>query len=64
MRDYLETFFRRKWLFWVPFLAVLIVAIAGGVNTSWLYEVQARLAIRSNADLAASTSAAGSDLQT
>ncbi|HUS14110.1 MAG TPA: hypothetical protein VM536_03735 [Chloroflexia bacterium] len=62
MRDYLETFFRRKWLFWVPFLAVLLVAVAGGVYTSWLYEVQARMAIRANADLSGTT-AAGSDLQ-
>lgn len=48
MREYLETFFRRKWLFWVPFVAVLAVAIAGGLYTSWVYEVQARLAIQSN----------------
>ncbi len=48
MRDYLETFFRRKWLFFVPFLAVLAVAVVGGVYTSWVYEVQARLAVQSN----------------
>ncbi|HMA34527.1 MAG TPA: hypothetical protein VKY74_08600 [Chloroflexia bacterium] len=48
MREYLETFFRRKWLFFVPFLAVLAVAIAGGLYTSWTYEVQSRLQVQSN----------------
>jgi uncharacterized protein involved in exopolysaccharide biosynthesis len=48
MRDYLETFFRRKWLFFVPFLAALIIAGAGGVYTSWLYEVQARMIVQGN----------------
>lgn len=48
MRDYLETFFRRKWLFFVPFLAVVAVAVAGGLYTSWVYEVQARLAVQPN----------------
>lgn len=48
MREYLETFFRRKWLFFVPFLAVLAVAIAGGLYTSWMYEVQARVQVQAN----------------
>jgi len=48
MREYLETFFRRKWLFFVPFLVVLAIAVAGGLYTSWLYEVQARLEVQGN----------------
>jgi hypothetical protein len=48
MRDYLETFFRRKWLFFVPFFAVLAAAIAFGVYSSWVYEVQARVSVQPN----------------
>src|SRR5690348_4490860 len=48
MRDYLETFFRRKWLFFLPFLAVLVVAVAGGLYTSWVYNVEARLSVQPN----------------
>jgi uncharacterized protein involved in exopolysaccharide biosynthesis len=43
MREYLETFFRRKWLFFVPFVVVLAAAIAGGVYSSWQYEARASL---------------------
>jgi uncharacterized protein involved in exopolysaccharide biosynthesis len=43
MREYFETFFRHKWLFWLPFLIVLAVAIAGGVYSSWQYESRASL---------------------
>jgi uncharacterized protein involved in exopolysaccharide biosynthesis len=55
MRDYLETFFRRKWLFWVPFLAVLAVAVAGGLYSVWQYEVQARIEIRPSASAGTTT---------
>lgn len=48
MREYLETFFRHKWLFVVPFLVVLAVAIAGGVYSSWQYESRAALWIDPN----------------
>lgn len=43
MREYLETFFRRQWLFWLPFVIVLAVAVAGGVYSSWQYESRASL---------------------
>ena len=59
MRDYLETFFRRKWLFWLPFVAVLAVATAGGLYSAWLYEVQARVEIRPSSQ---APQAGGTDL--
>ncbi len=59
MRDYLETFFRRKWLFWLPFVAVLAVATAGGLYSAWLYEVQARVEIRPSSQ---TSQAGGTDL--
>ncbi len=59
MRDYLETFFRRKWLFWLPFVAVLAVATAGGLYSAWLYEVQARVEIRPSSQ---TPQAGGTDL--
>ena len=61
MRDYLETFFRRKWLFWLPFVAVLAVATAGGLYSAWLYEVQARVEIRPSSQ---TPQAGGTDLAT
>ena len=51
MREYLETFFRHKWLFFVPFVIVLAVATAGGVYASWTYQSQASLWTEPNAVL-------------
>src|SRR5437773_2327914 len=48
MREYLETFFRRKWLFFVPFAVVLAVAVAGGVYSSWQYTAKAALWVEPN----------------